>query len=106
MQWFLWWVALAAVLHFAWRALEWWNEIIIATDEQLGVNKGIIRTTESVTPITPVTQWNFDRTVGGRLLGYGTFRVQSAGHGAETIKYLPKDVYDAISELFEKAKRR
>lgn len=103
-QWFLWSVALGAVLHFAWKVLDWWDEIITVTYKQFMVNKGIITKREFVMPITQVTNWEFKRTVGGRLLGYGTLRVDSAGqnHDLETIEYLPQEVYTVISKLFGK----
>jgi hypothetical protein len=28
----LWYLAVAALLRFAWNALEWWNELFIVTD--------------------------------------------------------------------------
>jgi hypothetical protein len=50
-----------------------------------------------------VTHLAYLRTTGGRVLGYGTIRVKSAGQKQETgmIGYLPKPeaVFDAIREL-------
>ncbi len=54
-------------------------------------------------PLSKVTDLTFQRSLGGRLLGYGTVIVESAGQNQafEKIKYVPRpeEVYEAISEL-------
>jgi uncharacterized membrane protein YdbT with pleckstrin-like domain len=99
----LWYVAVAALLRFAWRVLEWWNYEIIVTDKRFMITKGVIRTQNSMLPITKVTDMTFLRPFVGQLLGYGTLRVESAGkmEGLEKIDHVPRpeEVFMAISEL-------
>jgi hypothetical protein len=99
----LWYLALAAVLRLAWKALEWWIELIIVTNKRFMISSGLIVTKISMMPITKVTDMSYLRTAGGRILGYGTLRVESAGQkqDLEKVEYLPKPeaVFDAISEL-------
>ncbi len=99
----LWYIAVAAVLRFAWNVLEWWHEVIIVTDKRFMVTSGIIETKNSMMPITKVTDMSFMRPVIGQVLGYGTLRVESAGQkqDLETIQFLPRpeEVFHAISEL-------
>jgi uncharacterized membrane protein YdbT with pleckstrin-like domain len=99
----LWYVAVGALLRFAWKVLEWWIEVIIVTDKRFMVTSGIIETKNSMMPITKVTDMSFMRPFFGQLLGYGTLRIESAGQkqDLETIKYLPRpeEVFVAISEL-------
>jgi len=99
----LWYIALAAVGRFAYRVLEWWVERIIVTDKRFMATSGIIETKISLMPITKVTDMSYTRPVVGRILGYGTLRVESAGQkqDLEKIEYLPQpeEVYNAISEL-------
>jgi uncharacterized membrane protein YdbT with pleckstrin-like domain len=99
----LWYVAVGAVLRFAWRVLEWWMEVIIVTDKRFMLTNGIIVTKNSMMPIGKVTDMSFLRPFFGQLLGYGTLRVESAGQkqDLETIKYVPRpeEVFMAISEL-------
>jgi uncharacterized membrane protein YdbT with pleckstrin-like domain len=108
----LWYVVAAAVLRFAYKALEWWLEVIIVTDKRFMLSTGVIIRKISMMPITKVTDLSFLRTVGGQLLGYGTLRVESAGQkqDLEKIDYLPQPeaVFDAISELIfgEKGQKR
>lgn len=99
----LWYVAVAALMRFAWKVLEWWIEEIIVTDKRFMITNGVIRTRNSMVPITKVTDMTFLRPFVGQLLGYGTLRVESAGkmEGLEQIEYVPRpeEVFMAISEL-------
>lgn len=108
----LWYVVAGAVLRFAYKALEWWLEVIIVTDKRFMLSTGVIVRKMSMMPITKVTDLSFLRTLGGQLLGYGTLRVESAGQkqDLEKLHYLPQPeaVFDAISELIfgEKGQKR
>lgn len=99
----LWYAALATVLYFGYHVLEWWVERIIVTDKRFMLTSGILETKISLMPITKVTDMSYTRPVVGRVFGYGTLRVESAGQkqDLEKITYLPRpeEVYDAISEL-------
>jgi uncharacterized membrane protein YdbT with pleckstrin-like domain len=99
----LWYVAVAALMRFAWKVLEWWIEEIVVTDKRFMITKGVIQTQNSMVPITKVTDMTFLRPFVGQLLGYGTLRVESAGkiEGLEQIEYVPRpeEVFMAISEL-------
>ncbi|HVE96744.1 MAG TPA: PH domain-containing protein [Pseudonocardiaceae bacterium] len=99
----LWYLAVFAVLRFAWKVLEWWVELIVITDKRFLITSGIIVTKISMMPITKVTDMSYLRSFAGRLLGYGTLRVESAGQkqDLERVDYLPKPeaTFDAISEL-------
>ncbi|MGB6162947.1 MAG: PH domain-containing protein [Pseudonocardiaceae bacterium] len=99
----LWYVAVAALMRFAWKVLEWWIEEIVVTDKRFMITKGVVQTQNSMVPITKVTDMTFLRPFVGQLLGYGTLRVESAGkiEGLEQIEYVPRpeEVFMAISEL-------
>lgn len=99
----LWYIAIVALIRYAWRVLEWWVEVVIVTDKRFMITSGIIETKNSMMPITKVTDMSFMRPVLGQILGYGTLRVESAGQkqDLERIEYLPQpeEVFLAISEL-------
>ncbi len=99
----LWYIAVAVLLRFAWKVLEWWIEVIIVTNKRFMVTSGIIETKNSMMPITKVTDMSFMRPFLGQIFGYGTLRIESAGQkqDLETIKFLPRpeEVFMAISEL-------
>jgi uncharacterized membrane protein YdbT with pleckstrin-like domain len=104
MPWFLWCVALAAVLYFAWKVLEWRNEIIYFTDMRIMIGKGIISRKNSFMLIDNVVDHTLHRPVLGRIFGYGAIRLESAGKkpNLETINYLPRpeELFPKISSLF------
>jgi uncharacterized membrane protein YdbT with pleckstrin-like domain len=99
----LWYLAVAAVMRFAWKVLDWWVELIIVTDKRLMITSGILETQNSMMPITKVTDMSFLRPLIGQILGYGTLRVESAGpkQDLQNIEYVPRpeEVFKAISEL-------
>jgi membrane protein YdbS with pleckstrin-like domain len=99
----LWCIALVAVLRFAGKVLEWWNGIIIVTDKRFMVSNGIIKRKNSMMPVRMVTGHSFYRSVPGRLVGYGTVKLESAGqkHELEAIEYLPRpeELFPLIDNL-------
>lgn len=105
-------LALAAVLRFTVAAYEWWNERIVITDKRVMIDEGIITTRIGMMPLSKVTDLTFERTPGGRMLGYGTIIVESAGQiqALNRIEYVPRpdEVYEALSELIfgEKGRTR
>lgn len=99
----LWYAGFFVVLRFAFWALEWWVERIVVTDKRFMLTNGIVVTNVAMMPITKVTDLTYKRPLVGRILGYGTLIVESAGQiqALNQITYMPRpeEVYDAISEL-------
>ncbi|HVK25537.1 MAG TPA: PH domain-containing protein [Actinokineospora sp.] len=99
----LWYVALAVVLRFTYQVIDWWVERIVVTDKRFMMTTGVITTKVLMMPIGKVTDLTYKRTAMGRMLGYGTMVVESAGQiqALNKIEFLPRpeQVYDAISEL-------
>ena len=96
-------LALVAVLRFTVLTILWWTERIVVTDKRVMLSKGIITHNLGMMPLGKVTDLTFQRSLGGRMLGYGTVIVESAGQNQafERIEYVPRpeEVYEAISEL-------
>ena len=99
----LWYVALIVVLRFAYVVMEWWVERLVVTDKRFVRTTGVFTTKVLMMPISKVTDLTYERTVGGRMFGYGTLIVESAGQiqALNRLEFLPdpEEVYDAISEL-------
>ncbi|GGM42475.1 membrane protein [Longimycelium tulufanense] len=99
----LWYAALFVVLRFSYFVLEWWVERIVVTDKRFMLTSGVFTTKVAMMPVTKVTDLTYERSLMGRLFGYGTLVVESAGQiqALNKIEYLPnpEEVYDAISEL-------
>ncbi|RJQ79583.1 PH domain-containing protein [Amycolatopsis panacis] len=99
----LWYVALVVVLRFAYVVVEWWVERLVVTDKRFVMTTGVFTTKVLMMPISKVTDLTYQRSAWGRMLGYGTMVVESAGQiqALNRIDYLPRpeEFYDTISEL-------
>jgi uncharacterized membrane protein YdbT with pleckstrin-like domain len=98
-----WYLALVAVLRFTVLTILWWIERIVITDKRVMLAQGIITHNVGMMPLGKVTDLTFQRTLGGRMFGYGTIVVESAGQiqALNRIDYLPRpeEIYEALSEL-------
>jgi len=105
-------LALSAILRFTLQTILWWTERIVITDKRVMLGEGVVTLNVGMMPLSKVTDLTFRRTFGGRLLGYGTLIVESAGQiqALNKIRYIPRpdEVYEALSELIfgEKGKTR
>jgi membrane protein YdbS with pleckstrin-like domain len=99
----LWYVALFVLLRFTYYLVEWWVERIVVTDKRFMITTGIFTTNIAMMPVSKVTDLTYQRTVFGRMLGFGTLVVESAGQiqALNKIEFVPRpeEVFDAISEL-------
>jgi uncharacterized membrane protein YdbT with pleckstrin-like domain len=105
-------LGLVAVLRFTLLTILWWIERIVITDKRVMLAQGILVHKVGMMPLGKVTDLTFQRSMGGRLLGYGSLVVESAGQiqALNRIDYMPRpeEVYEALSELVfgEKGKTR
>ncbi|MGW4064810.1 PH domain-containing protein [Amycolatopsis sp. NPDC004747] len=99
----LWYVALLVVLRFAYVVMEWWVERLVVTDKRFVMTTGVFTTKVLMMPISKVTDLSYVRSATGRMMGYGTMVVESAGQiqALNKIDFLPRpeEFYDTISEL-------
>ena len=105
-------LGLVAVLRFTVLTALWWIERIVITDKRVMLAQGLLVHNVGMMPLGKVTDLTFQRTLGGRMLGYGTMVVESAGQiqALNKIDYMPRpeEIYEALSELVfgEKGKTR
>jgi hypothetical protein len=99
----LWYAGLLILAHFAYTLYAWWDEQLVVTDKRFVLITGVITTRVAMMPLSKVTDLTYERTMAGRLFGYGTVVVESAGQiqAFNRIDHLPQpeQIYDAISEL-------
>jgi uncharacterized membrane protein YdbT with pleckstrin-like domain len=99
----LWYAALLVILRFAYNVIEWWVERLVVTDKRFVMTTGVFTTKVLMMPISKVTDLTYERTAVGRMMGYGTMVVESAGQiqALNRIDFLPRpeEFYDTISEL-------
>jgi len=95
---------LAAALGFlGLRAGEWWMRHFIVTNRRVLLTSGIVVRTVALLPLRRITDLTWKETLLGQVLGYGTFRFESAGQqqALSEITFLPHaDVlYRRVSHL-------
>ncbi|MGY1813480.1 PH domain-containing protein [Blastococcus sp. SYSU D00820] len=97
-------LVLAGALGFlALRAGEWWMRHFIVTNRRVLLTSGIVVRTVALLPLRRITDLTWKETLLGQLLGYGTFRFESAGQqqALSEITFLPHAdlLYRQVSQL-------
>ncbi|MBO3130616.1 PH domain-containing protein [Dermatophilus congolensis] len=75
----LWWAWFAVLARWAWRWFEWRRQWFICTDQRLLLITGIWVRSVAMMPLGKVTDIKYNRSVLGRLLGFGDFRFETPG---------------------------
>lgn len=86
--WLLWLLLLIRLLY---AIYVWLEDYFVVTSQRLLVAKGVLTKSVNMMPLTKVTDMRFERSPMGRILGYGTFIVESAGQdqALRKIDHLP-----------------
>lgn len=96
-------VAIFFAARLAWRMWEWWVDRIVVTDRRIFEVSGIVTRKVASMPLAKVTDMTYQRSLLGRLLGYGDFVVESPGQrqGIYRIDHLrkPDDFYRTVTSL-------
>jgi membrane protein YdbS with pleckstrin-like domain len=96
-------VILGALLYYGLRVAEWWMRTFIVSTRRVLLTSGVIARTVTLLPLRRITDLTWKETLIGQLLGYGTFRFESAGQqqALSQITFLPHaDVlYPRVSAL-------
>ncbi|SDL58465.1 PH domain-containing protein [Geodermatophilus siccatus] len=96
-------VLVGALVYLALRVGEWWMRHFIVTNRRVLLTSGIIVRTVALLPLRRITDLTYKETLFGQLLGYGTFRFESAGQqqALSEITYLPRAdlLYRDVSDL-------
>jgi hypothetical protein len=74
------WLAWAGLLgYLAYETLNWWVNYFVVTSQRMMLTSGFITRKVAMMPLVKVTDMSFQRNFEGRMLGYGTFILESAG---------------------------
>jgi membrane protein YdbS with pleckstrin-like domain len=96
-------VVLGALAYLGLHVAEWWVRHFLVTRRRVLLTSGVIIRTVAVMPLRRITDLTWKETFWGQLLGYGTFRFESAGQqqGLDEITFLPHAdaLYKRLSEL-------
>jgi uncharacterized membrane protein YdbT with pleckstrin-like domain len=102
----LWYAEVFVVLRLAVVIADWWDDLIMITDERIMNVTGLLASKMKDTPIGKITDRDIRHTVLGNLLGYGTIILESAGPASlQKLTFVPEPmtVYEAIVKLTSKA---
>lgn len=97
----VWLLAAFLVIRFALTAYTWSIQYIVITRNRLLLISGLGRRTVKMLPLPKLAEMTFDRSFGGRVMGYGTFIIESAGQTQLTIGYIvySEQLYLEISAM-------
>src|SRR5215207_5013272 len=84
-------VILASLVYYGLRVSEWWMRHFIVSTRRVLLTSGVIARTVTLLPLRRITDLTWKETVLGQVLGYGTFRFESAGpqQALSEITFLP-----------------
>lgn len=87
----LWLGALALLGRFVWKTLEWQVDRFIVTDKRMLLTSGLLTRKVAMMPLIKVTDMSYERSPLGRIFGFGTFVMESAGHdqALRRVEHLP-----------------
>lgn len=95
----LWLVALAHTAYLGWCVVLWRVEQLAVTNTRVIRVHGVFTITVDSVQLSQITDVALHRSVAGRILGYGTLRIESAGQdqAITALDYLPRpsEVYRA-----------
>jgi uncharacterized membrane protein YdbT with pleckstrin-like domain len=102
---------LLLLVRLIWKITDWHQELFLATDRRLILLHGIVTRKVAMMPMAKVTDMRYDRSVPGRIFGYGVFIMESAGQdqALSVVNYItdPDKHYRQISAiLFAPPQRR
>ena len=72
-------VVVALLLYLAFKTWEWSEDYFVVTSDRMLEASGVFTRKIAMMPLVKVTDMSFQRNAQGRLLGYGTFILESAG---------------------------
>ena len=89
--------------YYGLNVAEWWMRHFIVSTRRVLLVSGVIVRTVTLLPLRRITDLTWKETFLGQILGYGTFRFESAGqqHALSEITFLPgaEVLYRRVSAL-------
>jgi uncharacterized membrane protein YdbT with pleckstrin-like domain len=101
----LWYSLWVVLVRLALIMADWWDDLLIITDERILNVTGLFASRMKDTPIKKITDRDIRHSIVGNLLGYGTITIESAGHASlQRLRFVPEPltVFEAIAKLTSK----
>ncbi|MGH8931742.1 MAG: PH domain-containing protein [Egibacteraceae bacterium] len=86
------WLAVSLLLIGGWAVADWWMDQVVVTDQHVLRVHGILTRHRTVLPVAHITGMDCERSVVGRMLGYGDCVLRAAGYTQEPMRltYVPR----------------
>ena len=109
LTWIIWAIWGLVFLRFLWAALNWAVDYFVVTSHRFILTSGLFSRKVAMMPLAKVTDMTFQRSFLGRMLGYGTFILESAGQDqalsrVDHIPY-PEQLYLEVCALLFKPEK-
>ncbi|MWK33324.1 PH domain-containing protein [Actinomadura sp. J1-007] len=75
----VWWLWLLTLGFLVWKVIAWSLEFFLVTEHRVMVINGVLNRNVAMMPLAKVTDIALERSVLGRMMGYGEFVMESAG---------------------------
>jgi membrane protein YdbS with pleckstrin-like domain len=97
---------IAVISWVLWDVAQWFYDRFVLTNKRVMLVQGVVARKVSMMPLNRVTDMKYTQSPLGRLLGYGTFELESAGdeHLLRNVPDLPNptDLYvQVVEEMYE-----
>jgi len=103
LTWIIWAVWGVVFLRFLWAAVNWSVDYFVVTSHRFIETSGLFSRKVAMMPLKKVTDMTFQRSFLGRMLGYGTFILESAGQDQALSKVdhipYPEQLYLEVCSL-------
>ncbi len=87
------WTGFAATAAWlAWKLIAWQRTYLVVTSHRVMLITGILNRRIAMMPLAKIPDIKVEQPLPGRMLGYGTFLIESAGQGhpLSNIEYIPR----------------
>lgn len=106
LTWIIWALWGLVFLYFLWQAINWAVDYFVVTSHRFILTTGLLNRKVAMMPLAKVTDMTFQRSFLGRILGYGTFILESAGQDQALSKVdfipYPEQLYLEVCSLLFK----
>ena len=98
------WLVLGGAAFLAWKVAGWWLARYVITEQRVLLVEGVISRRVRAVPLSKVTHTDYTRSLIGRVFGFGSITLDSAGSRAGGLREVttiprPDEVYRLIMSL-------
>jgi uncharacterized membrane protein YdbT with pleckstrin-like domain len=99
----LWWLWLLLLVRLVWKVLAWSIQFFLVTEHRVMLITGILNRKVAMMPLAKVEDIKLERSLLGRLFGFGEFIMESAGQkqALRNVDYMPypEQLYLEVSSM-------